>query len=476
MSSAGSSVAAASAAVVTGVLYALSLDIGPFGALALVAPIPVLLLALGDASARRVALTAAAARLIGCAGLVYAYGGTIPTAVLIVMALLLTAHFTSAVLLARWCARRLPSWLAVFAFAIFAAALEFLMLLPAPDGTFGAMGYALVDILPLAQLASVGGVAALTFLAGFVPMALAVLLRRRREWRSIAVAAGVPLAFVLVFGAWRLAQPYERSVRVGLAAIDELTLQALQGDDAAAEVAQRYAMVLAAFESQDLDFIVLPERMFADRADEIAAGSAPLLAAANALDVTIVAGFDETLADGRHANTARLFTPTGNWSSYAKRRLIPGLEANLVPGDRPMVIDGVGVAICKDMDFPRMIREYGREGATLMLVPAWDFVVDGRLHSRMAVLRAIENGFAMARAAASGRLTVNDAYGRIVAEAVTTPSAPAVLTAEVGLTSLVRPLYVRIGDLFAWLTVAGALVLVALCRVCGRVPRDEQAR
>jgi hypothetical protein len=49
------------------------------------------------------------------------------------------------------------------------------------------------------------------------------------------------------------------------------------------------------------------------------------------------------------------------------------------------------------MDFPALSREYAADGANLMLVPAWDFNVDGWLHSRMAVLRAVENGFALAR-------------------------------------------------------------------------------
>ena len=45
------------------------------------------------------------------------------------------------------------------------------------------------------------------------------------------------------------------------------------------------------------------------------------------------------------------------------------------------------------MDFPGWSRQYGRQGVRLLAVPALDFVrnghMDGRVHSRMAVMRAL---------------------------------------------------------------------------------------
>jgi apolipoprotein N-acyltransferase len=74
----------------------------------------------------------------------------------------------------------------------------------------------------------------------------------------------------------------------------------------------------------------------------------------------------------------------------------------------------------------------------------------------------VEDGFAIARAAATGRLTVSDAYGRVVAEAVTSKAEPVTLTAEVGLTSMTT-LYSRIGDVFAWALLCLTLVLLIWC-------------
>jgi apolipoprotein N-acyltransferase len=117
-----------------------------------------------------------------------------------------------------------------------------------------------------------------------------------------------------------------------------------------------------------------------------------------------------------------------------------------------LVTGRIGIAICKDMDFPEVIRPYGQRNVKLMLVPAWDFVADARLHSRMAVVRGVENGFAVARSASQGLMTLSDAHGRIVAEKATV-NGPAMLVADLP-AGQGHTLYSRIGDVFAQAMVA----------------------
>jgi apolipoprotein N-acyltransferase len=407
-----------------------------------------------------VAIAAFFARIIGALGIALAYGDVLPPIPLAIEFILLASQFTAAVLLARWANRHLPAWATALAFASFVIALEFLFSLRAPHGSFGALGYAAIDMLALAQLASVGGLAAVGFIAALVPAAIALSIHRPQQWRSVVAIGAIPLVLSVAFGSWRLAQPYESRARVGLAAIDSLTMHFLGGSEAARDVVRAYGQVLQSFRNQDVQEIVLPERVFlANPTDTLATQT--LQTAADTLNARIVAGFDDTDAAGVHRNTARTFAPHTSLHIYAKRKLVPGLEL-LTPGDKPLLIGDRGVAICKDMDFPPLFRKYGNGGVRLLLVPAWDFVRDGRLHSRMAVMRGIENGFAIARAAATGRLTLSDAYGRIVAEAVTSRSGPVTLTADVGLTSA-GTLYSRIGDVFAWIVVFAAIALLSAC-------------
>jgi apolipoprotein N-acyltransferase len=76
------------------------------------------------------------------------------------------------------------------------------------------------------------------------------------------------------------------------------------------------------------------------------------------------------------------------------------------------------------MDYPDPARQYGQEQVGLLLVPAWDFDIDRFWHGHMAIVRGVENGFTVVRAAKQRLLTVSDSRGRILAETRTTPQEP----------------------------------------------------
>jgi apolipoprotein N-acyltransferase len=142
---------------------------------------------------------------------------------------------------------------------------------------------------------------------------------------------------------------------------------------------------------------------------------------------------------------------------------LPGVEPEK-PGDKRVLLEQPsgrwGLQICKDMDFPQLSREYAGEGANLLLVPAWDFNLDRWLHARMAVLRAVENGFALARSARNGLLTLSDNRGHILAEAATVTGRFVSITGTVNV-AREKTFYTQAGDWFAWLCVAMFIVLLA---------------
>jgi len=78
----------------------------------------------------------------------------------------------------------------------------------------------------------------------------------------------------------------------------------------------------------------------------------------------------------------------------------------------------------------------------------------------MAVLRAVENGFALARSARNGLLTLSDNRGRIQTETTTMPSHFVSITGKVNV-SREETFYTRAGDWFAWLCVAVFVSLLA---------------
>jgi apolipoprotein N-acyltransferase len=120
-----------------------------------------------------------------------------------------------------------------------------------------------------------------------------------------------------------------------------------------------------------------------------------------------------------------------------------------------------GTAICKDLDFPSYIKNYGVAGIDFLNIPAWDFVTDDWLHSRMAIFRGVENGFSEVRTARQGRLTISDAYGRVIAEANSSSGKAVTLTGNVPIQKL-NTIYNRWGNWFGIANIIAALFFIFL--------------
>ena len=208
--------------------------------------------------------------------------------------------------------------------------------------------------------------------------------------------------------------------------------------------------------------VVLPEKI--GRISETALAAVDSLYSSTAAErrAAIVLGLVRKTPSGAF-NSSRLYSADGKLeANYDKHHLLAGVEPEK-PGDKRVVLDEPsgrwGLQICKDMDFPKLSREYAAEGTNLLLVPAWDFNLDRWLHARMAVLRAVENGFALARSARNGLLTLSDNRGRILAETSTVPGRFVSITGKLNV-AREQTFYTWAGDWFAWLCVATFVILL----------------
>jgi apolipoprotein N-acyltransferase len=458
--------APALAVLLSGAMWFASSGVNHFWPLAWLAPLP-LLVVLPDLHVSRAALAAFVGSAIGALNLVVAYS-RLPPVIVGGVVTLVAGQFTVVALIWREIARRGRPAVAIVAYPALIVSAEYIASLASPHGTFGSLAYSQADVPTVIQLASVIGLSGISFVVSLVPAALAVIWRHRHAPR-VAIAglalAAVPLALTLAFGAFRLAAPTPpHQVRVGLAANDAAVRHFATRDRAEAlEVIRAYAQRVVALADQGAQVIVLPEKFvgiaphYADEARAI------LAAVARERRVLIVAGFN-FVDEPESRNVAVVFGPDGNIPlEYDKTHLVPGLEEGYRAGTAIGLLEVgdrlAGVAICKDLDFVPLGRAYARSGIGLMLVPAWDFVNDGWIHSRMAVLRGVEGGYAMARSATNGFATVSDAQGRIVAERSSSEAAD-VLVAAVVTVSPGGTFYTRNGDWFAWLCIAVVFVSI----------------
>jgi apolipoprotein N-acyltransferase len=459
----GAAVLATTAAtVVSAILIWFGTGLEPIWPLLWFAPFPLLLLCLGRRTWPELVATAVAWFFGTFSFWNYFRLLQSPPAAFLGIAAAISAVMTFGAFLFRALVRKGAVWSGLVAFPATVVSFEYLRNISTPHGTAGSFAYTQLRFLPFLQLASIAGPWGMTFLLMLFPASLAIAVHLRRA-RILAVFGGI-LAAVLIFGSIRLAAPQTGpQVAVGLIASDAETGIAA-GNDAKYLLAG-YASVAKQLAARGARIIVLPEKLttiIAGGAGE--EGDAALQRVADDTGATIIAG--EVRVEGpTHYNQARVFRQQTQPRAYNKHHMLPPFEDPLTPGTTTLTFAGkagaYGVAICKDMDFTPLLRDYGQSAADLMLVPAWDFNMDRAWHGHIAVMRAVEDGFSLVRSARNGYLTVADNRGRILAEKRSDAQRPfSALLATVPVQRSAT-IYLLMGDWFAWLSCALLVACIA---------------
>jgi len=419
----------------------------------------------GDVAAGRAAgvgpaVAVAVGVVAGAASLVCVFGYYLAMAKWPGMAMIVPLRVLSWALIAgltSFAARRLPLAGAMLVLPAAAAALELLTLVLSHDGAAGSLAYSQGDRVAVEQVAALGGVPAVVFVV-LLPGSLAGLLLVRRWTRAQRrLALGLVAALgagVAGFAAVRLAPAPEGGIPVSLVATDRFRGISRDWDAVWAAYAPTVGQV-----ARDGGLVVLPEKIALLDPAQAGRAAASVSAVAVATGASVVVGVE--VQDGSvYRNRALAAEPDGRVLWYDKQRLVTGWEARDVPGTKALLLEAggtrLGVAICKDMHIPSIGRAY--DGAGVMAVPAWDFGRDGWMGARMTALRAIENGYGIARSAREGLAGAYDADGRVIAEQTVGAGmtvVQAVLPVGRGAT-----LYGRVGDGFGWLCVGGVAGLL----------------
>lgn len=294
-------------------------------------------------------------------------------------------------------------------------------LLAAP---FDQLGYTQADSL-LRPIAAYLGTYGITFALCVLGAYLADAIRRK-TYRALGVAAAcVVLATIAAWIAWparRLPPP-----TIPVAAVQGNIAQSLKWNSLALAIG-RYSMLTRTAAARHPKLIVWPETVITTDLSL----SPPLLGAfedlSRQVDATIVAGS----IDYEHRtayNALFIFQPSGAYSVYHKRQLVPFAESfpgHAFLGWLPYVgtlagrfgtgtVDGVyptsagltiAPLICWESAFADLAHAQIAGGAQLLVVStddAWFGTTSGPyMHAQISQLRAIETGAYVVRAAATG--------------------------------------------------------------------------
>ncbi|MET1072545.1 MAG: nitrilase-related carbon-nitrogen hydrolase [Umezawaea sp.] len=454
------------AVIATAVLCYFGTGLHPIPWLTWSAPLPILLLA-PTVSFRAAAATAFTAHLLGGANVwhYYAVDLELPIPLLLLTLLLFPLLLTGAVLLFRSALLRGHAMVAAAVFPAAIAGAEYLVSLATPAGANWSLAPTQADLLPVLQVASLTGGWGVSFLVAMVPAVIAVVVTSG-AWRPGAVGILV-LGLALGFGFERLAtvDGGATSPRITLLSArtdqDEVRVDTAAGRDLVAAYVDR----LGTAPDDGTRIVVLPEKGFQADDTTLPALLDPLSAAARARGVDVVVGVKLKSA-GTLRNVAYYLSGQGAEPVvHVKNHLVPGLEDAFTAGtDLAFAPGRIGIAVCADLGHPEFGRAYGRAGAGLLVVPALDFTVDAWSQSRVQLLRGVESGFSVARAAHLGYLTLSDPTGRVVAQEATGSATP--FTAVSGTLPMADggTVYARWGDWFAWLCLLLVVGYPTWCR------------
>jgi apolipoprotein N-acyltransferase len=442
---------------------------GSMGWLIWIAPIPVLYISYSEKPGRAF-LYAFIAFLIGRLSWLPYLLSLMPAALAIAFTLILPLVFGLIIIGNRKVVLISQHWISVLAYPIFFTAFEYLVFLFSRDGTAASLAYTQSHYLAVIQIASKTGILGISFLLCFVPSAIALSFYFKNDAKPAFILTClwiILLGDILIYGWIRVNEPeVGKSVRVGLVTIDEKAYKGVYDHDPAKEMqlTDLYLQEVSKLADQGAEIILLPEKAIVANDSTIDSILQRFTELAAARKVQLIIGGTRQKT-GFYRNNAWVISNQGQLlADYQKVNLFEGeVLDGCKPGDRIAIYNAgsgnEGVAICKDLDFQHYILGYSKKSPTVLFVPAWDFVKDGWLHARMAILRSVEGGFAMVRNARDGRLTINDWRGRVLHEASSESGGPTTLLGKISLAPHPTT-YARAGDWFGTLNMFAALGLL----------------
>jgi apolipoprotein N-acyltransferase len=368
------------------------------------------------------------------------------------------------------------------------------------------LGYSQAAVAPIAQVASLFGVYGVSALAASTSAAAVVLAVHRTARPAIVV--GAILLAAAVWGSLRVRSGdlvrEGDAVRVGL--LQGNIEQAEKTEAARAEqIFSSYIAMTRQAIGHGAQLVVWPESSTPFMFEEDAAEAARVRAIARQARVPILLGSDQ-LERGRpdkYYNSAFLVRSDGTTAGvYRKMHLVPfgeyvplrrllffaaplveAVGAGFFAGDRPelLPVDGhlVSAAICYEIVYPDLVRQFVRGGSELLTTitnDAWFGRTSAPYqHFAQASMRAVEEGRYLVRSANTGISGIVDPYGRVVEASAL--YEPAVIVGEARYLKATT-FYQQYGDAFAYacgvLTIA--MLLAARKRSQTRTPANTPPR
>jgi apolipoprotein N-acyltransferase len=453
--------------LLSGICFYLGFSLnGNFGWMLWIAPIPILYISL-TVKPRQAFAAAFLAYLIGRLSWFSYLKSVMPVVPAILFTVLLPLIFALIILASRKIILKSKHWFSVFAYPVLFTAFEYIVFIFSRDGTAASIGYTQSNYLFLIQIASLTGLLGISFLISFIPSSIVLTFYFKGSGKTSFTLVFLLILLLgdsIIYSLIRLGKPTQgQRINVGMVALDEGSYKGIYEKDPAVKikVAELYLREVSKLADLGAEIILIPEKVVFvnDSTIKEILNKFANLAISRHIQI-IIGGYKEQRVSS--FNNAWVISNSGTLlADYQKVNLFEGeVLDGCKPGNRISIFHTAGlnegVAICKDMDFQQFILGYSKQTPAILWVPAWDFVADGFMHSRMAIMRSVEGGFSLVRNARQGRLTISDWRGKVLYEANSENGSYTVLTGKISIEP--HPtLYDRAGDWFGTINLFAAI-------------------
>ncbi len=377
---------------------------------------------------------------------------------------------------------RLPVFLSTLGFPLLYTTFEFLVNLFNPFGTIGLLGYSQFDFLSFSQLASITGMWGLTFIITWFAPVVFWVLENYAAGKSIKKGLTIYLSIlisILIHGSIRLSMPISgKTVTItGIHTYDrnkqgEAMWEYLDKGDLAAfkkisdVVIQRLISATILQANARAKIIVWSEiSPNILKEDEPGLLNAFGKLAAD-LKIYLVTTPYSTPGSGlKPENKTVVFSPTGSQIidhyKYGGSFIEGTIEGDKVIKSALTQYGKIATIICWDGDFPSIVKQVGKSGTDILIIPASDWKEIDPAHAIVAAYRGIENGCSVVRHTQNGMSFMTDPRGKFITQMNHFTTSDWVMTGQVP-TKRWFALYPIIGDLFGWLAIVGSLWFIIL--------------
>lgn len=376
-----------------------------------------------------------------------------------------------------------PGFAATLIFPLLYTSFDFLLNLFNPFGTLGVLGYSQFGFLPFAQLASVTGMWGLTFMITWFGSVIYWVLQNYTNRKELLKGAAIYFTIftgVLVYGIARLnsASSVDTVKVAGIHCHDKRIEgtqmnESLENKDTAAfkrvsDTIIRHLMEETIKQSNAGARIVIWSEIASKilkRDEDSLMNVFMQLAKQQNIYLLTTPYIVTSAAEGKPENKILLFSPGGNLA-LTHYKYGGNFMEGTVQGDKLIKTvtteyGKLAAIICWDGDFPSIVKQVGRSGASILLIPASDWEEIDPVHAVVAIFRGIENGCSVVRQTRNGLSVMADPGGRIIAEMDHFKNSSWVNTGNVP-TKKWFAVYPIIGDLFGWLSLMGLLFFIIM--------------